>query len=481
MSAQRVLIVDDSKTAQIRLKKMLKRYDIDVDVAFSAEEALDYLGYRMPAVIFLDHHMEGMDGLEALKIIKATPRTAMIPVIMYTSQSGDVYVGQARALGALDILSKEVIKPASVDQVLSRLNIFPGKIPAKSNVKQDPNHKMASVTKRTSEVKPFPNRTSAQQQTDKKPASITSATSVSQLRKQVAGLFEIHVAELRSQISESTKFVVRQLSGEIQRVKIEQQDDESDDSFEQDTSTATAKGKIFTNAVMCLILLGVITIGVQLLQSHGKLAELADRQTELVAINTKQNTLLSSISTNDGFGVAGAQYAINHGLLLDTISWAMDTDMTFPYAHQPLGDTQVEHLQQLVNKLDSAGFNGLIKLNIHYGNFCVKRSNTGTWAVANSGFSFSQCIFAQDVQQPSAEDFVSPAYLQFLQNSPPIQNGNIAIALDVKEFNTPIKSYPLINNSIAVTEWNAIAAHNNRLSVEFELESESLTGIMGDY
>lgn len=122
---QRALIVDDSKTAQVRLRKMLSRYDLAVDIVSSAEEALGYLSYRMPAVVFMDHHMEGMDGFEALKIIKANPNTATIPVIMYTSQKGDVYVGQARALGALDILSKEIIKPSSLERVLACLHIVP--------------------------------------------------------------------------------------------------------------------------------------------------------------------------------------------------------------------------------------------------------------------------------------------------------------------------------------------------------------------
>ena len=123
MANHRALIVDDSKTAQHRLKRMLKKYDLEIDLVTSAEEALGYLTHTMPSVIFMDHHMQGMDGLEALKIIKANPSTAVIPVIMYTSQSGDVYVGRAHALGALDILSKEVIKAANIDAVLAKLKI----------------------------------------------------------------------------------------------------------------------------------------------------------------------------------------------------------------------------------------------------------------------------------------------------------------------------------------------------------------------
>src|SRR5690606_39028248 len=104
-------------------RKMLERFDLEVDTVMSAEEALGYLSYRQPAVIFLDHHMEGMDGLEALKIIKSNPGTALIPVIMYTSEQGDVYVGQARALGAIDILGKEVMRYANLEKVLGSLGI----------------------------------------------------------------------------------------------------------------------------------------------------------------------------------------------------------------------------------------------------------------------------------------------------------------------------------------------------------------------
>jgi len=58
---QRVLIVDDSKTAQIRLRKMLTQYDIIVDVSFSAEEALGYLSYRHPCG-YLYGSPHGRDG-----------------------------------------------------------------------------------------------------------------------------------------------------------------------------------------------------------------------------------------------------------------------------------------------------------------------------------------------------------------------------------------------------------------------------------
>ena len=82
---------------------MLEKYDIDVDMAESAEQAIEYLKGNRPDAIFMDHLMPGMDGLQAVKAIKGNPQTAMIPIMMYTSQEGELYVGQARALGAMGV------------------------------------------------------------------------------------------------------------------------------------------------------------------------------------------------------------------------------------------------------------------------------------------------------------------------------------------------------------------------------------------
>ena len=66
----------------------------------------------------------GMDGLQAVKAIKGNPQTAMIPIMMYTSQEGELYVGQARALGAMGVLPKQV-RPVDVSKVLYELHLLP--------------------------------------------------------------------------------------------------------------------------------------------------------------------------------------------------------------------------------------------------------------------------------------------------------------------------------------------------------------------
>jgi CheY-like chemotaxis protein len=121
---KRALIVDDSKSARAFLSRILEHYHIEVDTADSAEHAIEYLGERHPDVIFMDHLMPGMDGFQAVQAIKGNPRTATIPIMMYTSEEGDLYLGRARALGAAGVLPKQ-IRPADVSKLLYELRLVP--------------------------------------------------------------------------------------------------------------------------------------------------------------------------------------------------------------------------------------------------------------------------------------------------------------------------------------------------------------------
>jgi len=122
MSAKRALVVDDSKSARAFLARILERHEIAVDAAESAEAAIEYLARNKPDVIFMDHMMPGMDGFQAVQTIKNNPRTSAIPILMYTSQEGDLYLGQARALGAEGVLPKQ-IKQADVTRLLFQLRL----------------------------------------------------------------------------------------------------------------------------------------------------------------------------------------------------------------------------------------------------------------------------------------------------------------------------------------------------------------------
>ncbi|MFZ4790447.1 MAG: response regulator [Candidatus Competibacteraceae bacterium] len=116
MPIQHVLVVDDSKSARLMLRKMLQGFGLTVDMAESGEDALVYLRDQRTDAIFMDHTMPGMDGLTATRQIRADPATSAVPIAMYTSKDEPDYQIQARAAGAIGVL----IKPA-VTEVLGAM------------------------------------------------------------------------------------------------------------------------------------------------------------------------------------------------------------------------------------------------------------------------------------------------------------------------------------------------------------------------
>lgn len=121
MPVRHVLIVDDSKSARLMLRKMLQGFGLTVDTVDSAEEALDYLRTQRPDAIFMDHTMPGLDGLTAVRQLKSEPVTAMIPITMYSSKDEPSYQGEAQQAGALGVLVKPAT-PGALGAALEKMN-----------------------------------------------------------------------------------------------------------------------------------------------------------------------------------------------------------------------------------------------------------------------------------------------------------------------------------------------------------------------
>ncbi|UHD17770.1 response regulator [Thiocapsa bogorovii] len=104
----KILLIDDSRVTRYALRIELKNRGIDVDTADSAEAALEILKSRVPDAIFMDHIMPGLNGLEALEIIRADPDTAHVPIVLCTSQEDSDFAAAARKKGVLTVLPKSL-------------------------------------------------------------------------------------------------------------------------------------------------------------------------------------------------------------------------------------------------------------------------------------------------------------------------------------------------------------------------------------
>jgi two-component system cell cycle response regulator len=122
----RVLVVDDLEPNVKLLEAKLRAEYFDVLGAFSGKEAVERATKDQPDIILLDVMMPGMDGFEACRIIKSSPATAHIPIVMVTAldQQADRVAGLKA--GADDFLTKPVEDVALFARVrsLTRLKMM---------------------------------------------------------------------------------------------------------------------------------------------------------------------------------------------------------------------------------------------------------------------------------------------------------------------------------------------------------------------
>ena len=103
MATERILIIDDEETLCEVLQLNLENEGYDVDIAFSAEEALalDLKGYSL---ILLDIMMGEISGIKMAKMLKADVATANIPIIFCTARDSEDDMIMGLNLGADDYL-----------------------------------------------------------------------------------------------------------------------------------------------------------------------------------------------------------------------------------------------------------------------------------------------------------------------------------------------------------------------------------------
>ena len=112
---RRVLVVDDEENIRVVLRTLLKKHDYQVEVAESAEAALEQLECFDPDFVLADVRMSGMTGLELCAELKA--RSSLATVILMSAYGSVDLAIEAMKVGAYDYISK----PFKQDEVLIAL------------------------------------------------------------------------------------------------------------------------------------------------------------------------------------------------------------------------------------------------------------------------------------------------------------------------------------------------------------------------
>lgn len=114
----RVLVVDDVQMNIEVFKGLLKKTQIQIDSALSGERALQLLQKKKYDIIFMDHLMPEMDGVETFSRMRNTDTpNNETPVVVLTANAGENAAEEYRNLGFEDYMSKPVKGKALEDMV----------------------------------------------------------------------------------------------------------------------------------------------------------------------------------------------------------------------------------------------------------------------------------------------------------------------------------------------------------------------------
>jgi CheY-like chemotaxis protein len=109
-----ILIVDDQADIRRVLTRLVRLAGHDALDLPGGPEALAHLARHVPDLILLDVMMPDVDGFDVLRAVRADPRTARVPVVMFSAVSAEEMIERARAEGANDYWIKGAISAESL-------------------------------------------------------------------------------------------------------------------------------------------------------------------------------------------------------------------------------------------------------------------------------------------------------------------------------------------------------------------------------
>ncbi len=449
MATKVALVVDDSKAARLVLRRMLEKYDISADTVESAADALDYLAHHRPDVIFMDHMMPGMDGFEAVRRIKSNPQTVTIPVLMYTSKGGDLYLGQARALGAVGILPKTVA-PAELYDTLLRLGL------TRDRRSEERTADAADEETASERVTDISQRTFGSWTFSDEPPRVR-AEPPSGEDEHLRRLLEEMRVELRKDLLVSIDAVSRNVGNKLQHEM-----DEKIVHLEQSRPVPPSYH-------LPLSLLGGLALLLALwnVSLHKSMSELQAGVAE-----SRHAADVASAVVDQG-DIQAPPDKTQDTKIWQNMQWAMNQSLEYPFDELALDGDRIELVDGLVNRLKASGFKGKLVLVTHVGEFCMNGDNQRGFELAPPNQPVDRCEFVgnpvQPTDQASAHQSLSFAnYLDALSD-----DGSVKVELVALPRNRTLFPYPEKNESTRAGDWNRSAAHNNRILVRLEPAAEA--------
>ena len=113
----RVLIVDDSPSQLVGMKRTVEKLGHQVITAEDGAAGVEVAKRELPDLILMDVVMPGLNGFQATRAISRDPDTRTIPIILCTSKSQETDKIWGMRQGARDY----IVKPVNRDELLEKI------------------------------------------------------------------------------------------------------------------------------------------------------------------------------------------------------------------------------------------------------------------------------------------------------------------------------------------------------------------------
>jgi CheY-like chemotaxis protein len=113
----KILVVDDEQVIVTIIEKVLRKNGYKVITANDGLECIKKVDDESPDLILLDNMMPNMNGQAVLSKLKASKKTADIPVIMVTALNDQEHITGAQKGGAVEY----VVKPFDYTMLLEKI------------------------------------------------------------------------------------------------------------------------------------------------------------------------------------------------------------------------------------------------------------------------------------------------------------------------------------------------------------------------
>jgi hypothetical protein len=337
---------------------------------------------------------------------------------MYTSQEGELYVGQARALGAFGVLPKS-LKPIELNQVLKALHLVPAD--------------------RATEGAAPPTPLAADRRAE--------STPVAEL---LEDLFRQQRLALGAEMRDSYERVMAAARG---------------------APPSLLRRTALRPAVVAAVVLGGLAalFAYQYLGAARLLQETTQRSSSFIASAAQ----LASATTG---GQSKAAFDTDVGVpadskLVELLEWTLNEGNTYGFDEIALSEPRAEKLRRFIEYAAGAGLSGRLSLRVHVGRFCMTYDADGAAGLAQPASLVTQC--EQLGWLPS--DAFALGRRQTLAFASIVMGAQSGTGIRVETASAgdqePAVPYPAVTAELTAGEWNRVAAANHRIDFRFAGET----------